>query len=92
MEQHCYIVSYDLCQPTRDYESLYSILKSFPQWGKLTESTWAVITGYTAAAIRDKIRPYIDDNDRLIVIKSGLSAAWTNVLADNVWVKENLIK
>ena len=32
-----------------------------------------------------------DDNDRLIVIKSGQQAAWTNVMATNDWIKENII-
>lgn len=92
MEQHCYIISYDLCQPDRDYEALYQVLRSFPNWGKLTESTWAVVTSKTAVEIRDFLRNYIDSNDRLIVILSGRSAAWTRLLADNEWVIENLKK
>lgn len=92
MEQHCYIISYDLCQPGRDYETLYQALKSFPNWGKLTESTWAVVTNKTAVEIRDFLRNYIDSNDRLIVILCGRSAAWTRLLADNAWVIENLKK
>ena len=92
MEQHCYIISYDLCQPGRDYETLYQALRSFPNWGKSTESTWAVVTGKTAVEIRDFLRNYIDSNDRLIVILCGRSAAWTRLLADNAWVIENLKK
>lgn len=33
MDQHCYIIVYDLCRPGRDYEALYRALKSFPGWG-----------------------------------------------------------
>lgn len=91
-EIHCYIVSYDLCQPGRDYNSLYNALKSFLAWGKLTESTWAIISNKTAAEIRDYLCLYIDSSDRLIVIRSGQAAAWTQVMASNQWVKENLIK
>lgn len=92
MEQHCYIISYDLCQPGRDYEKLYQILRSFPNWGRLTESTWAVVSDKTAVAIRDMLNQYIDSNDRLIVILSGQSAAWTHLLAQNAWLMENLKK
>lgn len=92
MKQHCYIISYDLCQPGRDYDTLYQALRSFPYWGKITESTWAVVTSKTAVEIRDFLSNYIDSNDRLIVILSGRSAAWTHLLASNAWVIENLKK
>lgn len=90
-EKHCYIVSYDLCQPNRNYQDLYAALKSFPIWGRLTESTWAIVTDKTHAEIRDFLMKYIDNNDRLFVILSGKSAAWTKVLAPNEWVKNNLV-
>lgn len=92
MEQHCYIISYDLCQPNQDYSKLYQALRSFPNWGKLTESTWAVVSEKTAVEIRDFLYPYIDNNDRLIVVLGGRSAAWTRLLARNEWVIENLKK
>lgn len=91
-EYHCYIVCYDLCRPGRDYNSLYNALKAFPSWGKLTESTWAVVCDKSATEIRNYLRLYMDMSDRLIVIKSGQVAAWTQVMASNQWLKENLIK
>lgn len=90
-EKHCYIISYDLCQPNKNYEDLYTALKSFPTWGRLTESTWAVTSNKNHIEIRDFLMRYIDNNDRLIIILSGKSAAWTKVLAPNEWVKNNLI-
>ncbi len=89
-EFHCFIVAYDLCQPDKDYNLLYSALKSFTNWGKLTESTWAVISELTTVEIRDYLMRYIDSNDRLIVIKGGKSAAWNKMLADNQWLVDNL--
>lgn len=35
---------------------------------------------------------FIDNDDRLIVILGGKSAAWARVIAENNWVKENLAK
>lgn len=92
MEQHCYIISYDLCQPGRNYDKLYQALRSFPNWGRLTESTWAVVTSKTTVEIRDLLNQYIDSNDRLIVVLGGQSAAWTHLLASNEWLIENLKK
>lgn len=92
MEEHCYIVLYDLCKPTRDYASLYRALKQYSFWGKITESAWAIVTTQTYVEIRDNLKQFIDADDRLMVIKSGQSAAWTKAIASDQWLKENLIK
>ena len=91
MEQHCYIISYDLCKPGRDYSALYRVMKSFPRWGKLTESTWAVVTSWSAVQINYLIQ-FMDSNDRLAVILSGRVAAWTKLLSSNDWLRDNLAK
>lgn len=92
MEERCYIISYDLSIPSRNYDGLINEIKQFPMWGRLTESTWAVVSTNTAAEIRDILKTHIDNNDKLIVIRSGKAAAWTRCLADNNWIKENLVK
>lgn len=92
MEEHCYIVAYDLLQPGKDYKELYNALKSFRYWGRLTESTWAVVSEQGYIEIRDYLQKHIDNNDRLIVIQSGRSAAWTKLMASDEWAKQNLVK
>lgn len=87
---HCYIISYDLCQPDRDYTALYDAIKRFPKWGKLTESTWAVISDNNCVEIRDYLMKFMDLNDRIIVIQSGQHAAWNRIYANNQWAQENL--
>ena len=87
----CYIISYDLGKENgRDYESLYEAIKSFGTWAKITDSTWAVVTDKTASQLRDFLSENLDSDDRLIVIKSGVEAAWTNVRCRNRWLKDNL--
>ena len=90
--EHCYIIIYDLCSPERDYQSLYTELKRFRHWGKLSESAWAIISEKSATDIRNLLARQLDDNDRLMVILSGQQAAWQNQLASNEWLKANLIK
>jgi len=92
MEEHCYIVSYDLLNSGQNYEGLYNALKSFHYWGRLTESTWAVVSNQGYTEIRDFLQKFLDSNDRLIVIRSGRSAAWTKLLASDDWAKQNLVK
>ncbi len=92
MNAHCYIVCYDLCQPGRDYSQLYKSLKEYPYWGKITESVWAIVSPDDAVQILKNLRKYIDTNDRIMVLLSGKSAAWIHALADDEWLKTNLIK
>lgn len=88
---HCFIISYDLCSPQKSYDELYEVIKSFPNWGHLTESTWAVVSTDSFIEVRDKLLKVMDPNDRLFVIQSGRSAAWSNVLAEDEWVKQNVV-
>ena len=92
MVKHCYIIIYDLRAPGRDYNMLYSAIKSYEHWGKMTESAWAVVSELNSEEIRDHLMKYIDTNDRLMVIKSGQHAAWENAIAANDWLKQNLVK
>ena len=87
---NCFIISYDLCSPDRDYNRLYSAIKSFDRWGRLTESTWAVVADSTVVQIRNFLMRFIDEDDRLIVIKGGKEAAWVRTIAANNWVQQNL--
>ena len=92
MEEHCYIILYDLVAPNRDYNGLYDAIKKYTFWGRLTESAWAITTNKSTVVIRDELLQYIDKDDRLIVIQSGRNAAWSKVLASDNWVKQNIIK
>ena len=91
MENHCYIIMYDLRAPGRNYEQLYQAIKSYGTWGKLTESSWAIVSDQTAENIRNFLLNFIDNNDRIMVIRSGQSAAWRNIKANNDWLKKNLV-
>lgn len=84
-----YIVSYDV-QTGMGYEALYEAIKSYPNWAKITESTWAVVTNRNAPDVRNHLMNFVGNSGRLIVIKSGVEAAWHNSICDNDWLKKNL--
>ena len=86
----CYIISYDLLAPGRNYEQLYSALKTYSKWAKINESVWAIVTEKKAVDIRAHLAQFLDANDRLFVIKSGVEAAWRHSKCKNEWLKENL--
>lgn len=86
----CYIIVYDLRTPGRNYAQLYDAIKSYQIWGKITESTWAIVTETDHVSIRNYLMQFIDQNDRIMVIRSGQHAAWNNALANNEWLQRNL--
>lgn len=64
-----YLITYDLKKPGQDYSKLYDAIKSLGEWIHPLTSTWIVSTSLTSAqAVYDRIRPYIDDSDRLLVV------------------------
>lgn len=85
-----YIISYDLNEK-QNYDGLYNKIKDYKTWAKITESTWAIKTNNSAVEVRDSLKQVIkDDDNRLFVIKSGLEAAWSNVIGKNEWFQKNL--
>lgn len=89
--KQCYIIMYDLIRPGQDYISLYEAIKSYQIWGKITESTWAIVTERDSSEIRSHLMRFMDKNDRLMVIRSGHEAAWHNIYASNEWLQANLV-
>jgi hypothetical protein len=62
------LVSYDLKIPGKDYEQLYSVLKSAPGWWHYLESTWILSTNESVQVWADRIRGAMDTNDNFIVV------------------------
>ena len=85
---NCYIISYNLNKPGRNYEELYKLIKSYYDWAHITESTWIVYTSTTAVEIRDKLKIIVDSNDSIFIARVGTPTAWTD-LGNNVseWLK-----
>jgi hypothetical protein len=86
----CYLISYDLRQPERDYDDLIKAIKAYKTWAHITESLWAVVTTSSARNIRDNLFNHIDADDRLIVVRSGTEAAWRNPICRREWLKKHL--
>ena len=80
------IITYDLCSPGRNYEKI----KSYGTWAHICESTWIISTTDSCSDIRDNLKSVIDSNDRLFVAALTGGAAWSNVLCESNWLKENL--
>lgn len=84
-----YIISYDM-KEGGDYEELFKAIKAYGTWAHITESLWAVCTESDAINIRDNLLNYFPEGSRIFVIKSGLEAAWKNVICSSDWLQKNL--
>lgn len=87
--KRCYIISYDMAKGG-DYDALFDAFKSYDSWAHITESTWAVVTEKKAKEVREHLNGYLPKGSRLFVVKSGVEAAWSNVICRNEWLKKNL--
>lgn len=86
----CYVISYDLRQPRRNYDDLYAAIKSYGTWARINESFWAIVTSSSAVQVRDYLAQFMDSDDRLFVMKSGREAAWQHAICEDAWLKKNL--
>lgn len=84
-----FIITYDLVNG-RDYESIYTAIKSLGRWARVTESVWVITSDEDCISIRDKLLQHMDDDDRLFVTKSSSVAAWKNTRCSSEWLKNNL--
>lgn len=84
------IIEYDLRTPGRNYDELYKAIKNFSEWARITESTWFIKTSDSCVQVRDKLLAHMDGNDRIFVAELTGTAAWSKVLCDSEYLKENL--
>lgn len=67
-----YSITYDLGNPTRDYEGVAAAIKSIANgFCRPTQSQWIVNSAQSAAQIRDVVGRKIDSDDKLFVTEVG---------------------
>lgn len=64
-----YLISYDLCQPGQNYESVAKRIQRFPAWFHILQSAWFVQTSANANYIYEQVRQCLDQNDLLFVTR-----------------------
>lgn len=67
-----YLISYDLNKPGQNYDGLYQAIKgaSTGVWWHYLDSTWIIKSNsFSADDVFEKLSPYLDKNDRCIVVE-----------------------
>ena len=61
-------ISYDLKSPGRNYDALYTAIKSANSWSHPMESLWFINTSESIEVWNSKLRQVIDQNDTLFLV------------------------
>ena len=78
-----YAINYDLKRPGQNYDALYDAIKNCGDWWHYLNSTWLVHTQLTAQDIWDKLKPHVDKNDSVLVIR--VTRDYTGLLPKDAW-------
>ena len=89
--RQCYIITYDLVNPGRNYDALLLRIKSYAGWAKLGGSSYLILVdNKTSVQIRDHLLEALDKNDTLYVGLMSNVAAWIGLGEDvSNWIRNN---
>ncbi|BFN29512.1 hypothetical protein PSCT_01142 [Pseudomonas sp. SCT] len=86
-----FLIGYDLNQPQQKYADLIAAIKELGAWWHHLDSTWIVKSELTCTQIRDALKPHIDGDDELLVVKLTGAGAWAGFNSKgSQWLKDNL--
>jgi hypothetical protein len=69
------LITYDL-NPEHEYPRLWAALRAMGACKPL-ESAWVVDVQFTAAQMRDHLKKFIDEQDRMVVV--SLAGGWASI-------------
>jgi hypothetical protein len=87
------LIGYDLNRPRKadDYPKLIEAIKKLGTWWHHLDSTWIVVSSESASVVVDKLLPFIDSTDELLVVElTGHWSSWGINDSGNAWLKKNI--
>jgi len=69
MSQSMMLISADLSHPGQDYTKLYEAIDSLPGALRYQQSSWIVRWSGTSLELRDLLRTYVSENDKIMVAR-----------------------
>lgn len=63
-----YIITYDLCNPNKDYTKLYARLEQFEKHERVNESVWIVQSHLSMQKVKYAILCVVDTNDKIFIL------------------------
>ena len=87
-----HVIAYDL-HPSegQTYDGLTEAIEDLGNTWHCLDSVWLIKSEYTSAEIRGRLRPFLKEDDQLLVIRQGDGAAWIGFTGDcQQWLRDNL--
>lgn len=79
-----YLITYDLKNRIKNYDSLYVAIKNLGTWWHYLDSTWIIKTNLTSSQIWGILAPHVTTIDRVLIIKIDTSDKW-GWLTQDAW-------
>lgn len=88
--RHALIVSYDLANPEQNKEPLIQLIKDYPSWVRIGDSSYMISTDESPTRVRDTLSRVLKSDDSLYVGVVSAPAAWYG-LTEGVsqWIHAN---
>ncbi len=87
-----YLIAYDLKSPGQNYSNVIQAIKdSSICWCTYWKSSYLIKSNLSADQITDKVKPYLDSNDRFFVAEAS-TTNYQGWLSEKEWkfIKENI--
>ena len=86
------LVTYDLHKEKSDSDraAIRQTIKTIGSWARLSESSYAVNTLLSPSEIHGKLRPYLDANDHIYIIRLTQPHSGFGPTDVNEWLRYNL--
>ena len=82
-----FVVVLELLDTERGYAGLTEALQGYPKAARLAESAWIIASPSTVVAIRDDLKRFIGDGDRLFVATLSGPMAFSNTVSSTEEIK-----
>jgi CRISPR-associated endonuclease Cas2 len=87
------LITYDLKKEKggeRDYAPFYDYIKKH-DWVRLSESSYAIATTDSAKTIYEALKPHVDENDNVLVMRLDSPCVGQNQKHVVAWLEKNLL-
>ncbi len=85
-----YLVTYDLNREVVRPIITGELKKAYPDWARLSESSYAILTNSTPQQVYDRLKPLIDSNDNIYIINLKRPYVGFGPKDVNAWLERNL--
>lgn len=87
---HTLIIVFEMGLPALHQERLVQKIRSYPSWARVATNTYLIKSNLNPVQVRDELKPFLQNNDKLFVGLCPVPSAWHGQPEDvSKWILEN---